>query len=45
LEGDNGSRSFSGSDERFLTSALSRHFREVLGIDGQPEEHAVIVGN
>ena len=24
---------------------LSRHFQEVLGIDGQPEECAVIIGN
>ncbi len=26
-------------------AALSRHFQEVLGIDGQPEECAVIIGN
>ena len=26
-------------------SALSQHFQEVLGIDGQPEECAVIIGN
>jgi hypothetical protein len=27
-----------------LHAALSRHFQEVLGIDGQPEECAVITG-
>jgi hypothetical protein len=36
---------FSGSDQRFLTSALSRHFQEVLGMDGQPEEYEVIRRN
>ena len=28
-----------------LASALSRHFQEVLGIDGQLEEYAVIAGS
>jgi len=28
-----------------LTTALSRHFPDVLGIDGQLEEYAVITGN
>src|SRR5437667_10121568 len=33
------------SNKLHVVVALSRHFQEVLGIDGQPEECAVIIGN